>query len=131
MRRVRFLTVQEVLDVHQDVIETHGGSFGLRDAGLLDSAVHQAQASFGGSLLHPEICDMAAAYLLHLTANHPFVDGNKRTAWVSARVFLRLNGFRVKPRRKESVEMVVEIAGGSLRDWRSIAIWIADRITPA
>jgi death on curing protein len=126
--RSRFLTVQEVLDLHDAAVEEHGGASGLRDVGLLDSAVHQPQATFSGSLLHPTVFDQAAAYLLHIAANHPFVDGNKRTAWLAAHVFLRFNGYRLKPRRKEAVDLVLQVAEGKVRDWRTISVWFAARV---
>jgi death on curing protein len=126
--RVRYLTVQEVLDIHHAMVTTHGGSMGVRDPGLLDSAVHQPQATFGGNPLHPTVFDQAAAYLMHLTTNHPFVDGNKRTAWTTTRVFLQLNGYRLKPRRAETVNMVLQIAEGDVRDWRTISVWIAEHV---
>jgi death-on-curing protein len=126
--RARFLTVQEVLDLHQAAVTEHGGSFGVRDPGLLDSAVHQPQATFGGALLHLTVFDQAAAYLLHIAGNHPFVDGNKRAAWMAARVFLRLNGYRLKPRRKEALGMVMSVAEGDVRDWRTISLWIAAHV---
>ena len=127
LRFPRFLTVQEVLDIQQAVVSEHGGSFGLRDPSMLDSAVHTPQATFGSEWLYPSLFDMAAAYLIHLALNHPFVDGNKRTAWVSMRIFLRLNGFRLKPRRKDAVQLVVHIAEGQMRDWRQVSEWIAQR----
>jgi death on curing protein len=131
MRPPRFLTVQEVVVIHEWVVKRHGGSHGLRDASLLDSAVHQAQASFGGEFLHPTLFDMAAAYLVHLAANHPFVDGNKRTAWVSCRVFLDLNGYQVKARWRESERLVLKVACGQLRDWREVSRWLAKHVHAA
>ena len=112
---------------HEAAIRSFGGSSGLRDATLLDSAVHMPQATWGGEYLHPGLFDMAAAYLFHVALNHPFVDGNKRAAWLATRLFLRLNGYRLKPRRAEAVAFVESIAAGKLRDWREISRWSAKR----
>ncbi|BAZ14609.1 death-on-curing family protein [Calothrix sp. NIES-4071] len=77
----RFLLYSQVLIIHQRQIERFGGSDGVRDEGLLESALAQPQTTFGGELLHPTIVEQAAAYLFHLSMNHPFIDGNKRTAF--------------------------------------------------
>ena len=74
-----FLDIHRVLQIHLDMIKTYGGDEGVRDLGLLQSAVAMPQASFDDELLHKDLCEMAAAYLYHITQNHPFVDGNKRT----------------------------------------------------
>lgn len=88
-----FLTVEEVLIIHDEQIEEYGGIHGIRDKGLLESAVMMAQASFGGEYLHQNLFEMAAAYAFHIAENQSFFDGNKRTALVSALVFLDINGF--------------------------------------
>ena len=90
-----FLTVADVLTLHSDQIREFGGSDGLRDQGGLESAVAQASATYDGKHLHADLFEMAAAYAFHITENHPFVDGNKRTALNAAIVFLGLNGFDV------------------------------------
>jgi death on curing protein len=90
-----FLTVDEVLALHIDQIREFGGSEGLRDEAGLESAVAQARATYGGKYLHSGLFEMAAAYAFHIAENHPFVDGNKRTALNVAIVFLGLNGFDV------------------------------------
>ena len=89
----QFLTQDEVLLAHATQIERHGGSSGIRDMGLLESALAMPRASFGGIYLHGDIYAMAAAYLFHIVSNHPFVDGNKRTGTVAALTFLDLNGY--------------------------------------
>ena len=73
-----FLTEEQILHLHQLAIEKHGGSLGLRDSGLLKSALAMPESGFGGNYFHATIFEMAAAYLFHLVKNHPFVDGNKR-----------------------------------------------------
>lgn len=89
----KFLTVDEVLVIHNEQIDAFGGLDGLRDAGLLESAVMMPQASFGGEYLHADLFEMAAAYAFHIAENQPFLDGNKRTALGAAMVFLGDNGF--------------------------------------
>lgn len=127
MKPARFLTTQQVVLLHDHVIAEIGGSAGLRDARLLDSAVHQAQATYGGDFLHPTVFDMAAAYLLYIASSHPFVNGNKRTAWFSCRTFLLMNGYRVRPRLKAVLALMNDVATGSERDWRVLSEWLADR----
>ena len=87
-----FLTIAEVLEIHRKQLDAHGGIHGIREQSLLESAVMTPQASFGGEYLHKDIYEMAAAYAFHIAENQPFLDGNKRTALVSALAFLDLNG---------------------------------------
>ena len=91
-----FLTLDEILAIHEDQIARYGGSLGVRDWGLLQSATAMPAVTFGGRFLHGDLCEMAAAYLFHLVQNHPFVDGNTRTAPASALVFLDLNGVELQ-----------------------------------
>ena len=95
MKKIAFLTLAEVAKIHSDQIQHYGGSEGIRDMNLLSSAVAMPYASFSGRFLHSDLYEMAAAYAFHLCQNHPFVDGNKRTALASALVFLELNGITV------------------------------------
>ena len=88
-----FLTKEEVLFAHETQIALYGGSSGIRDTGLLESALAMPQMSFGGAFLHVDHYEMAAAYLFHIISNHPFIDGNKRTGAVAALTFLDLNGY--------------------------------------
>ncbi len=92
MEDITFLTLAEVIEIHTDQIQRYGGSDGVRDMNLLSSAVAMPYASFSGSFLHSDIYEMAAAYAFHICQNHPFLDGNKRTALASALVFLEMNG---------------------------------------
>jgi death on curing protein len=89
---VVFPTIDEVLELHELSLDRYGGAEGIRERSLLESALAQPQASFGGRLLHEDIFMMAAAYLFHLVKNHPFVDGNKRIGLATALVFLDING---------------------------------------
>ena len=96
-RGLLYLDVDGVTAIHAEVLAAHGGSPGLRDAGLLESAVAAPQASFGGEVLIKDPLEVAAAYLFYLCRNHPFVDGNKRTALAAALVFLTHNGLLADP----------------------------------
>jgi len=109
-----FLGLEEVLQIHADQIERHGGSSGIRDLGLLESAIAMPQASFGGQLLHADIFEMAAAYLFHIVRNHPFVDGNKRGGTAAALVFLRLNGVSIRVTNAALVKTVLAVAQGKI-----------------
>lgn len=91
MQEPEFLTLAEVLEVHADQIQRYGGQPGLRDMGLLQSALAQPEASFGGEWLHKDLYEMAAAYAYHICQNHCFIDGNKRAALACALAFLELN----------------------------------------
>ena len=90
-----FLTLDEILEIHDDQILHYGGDVGIRDRGLLESAIAMPQQSFGGQYLHKDIFEMAAAYAFHVAESQAFVDGNKRTGLAAAYVFLGLNGFRL------------------------------------
>jgi death-on-curing protein len=92
-----FLTFEEVLYIHADQIAQYGGSAGVRDEGLLRSALAQPEAMFGDQYLHDSLAAQTAAYLFHLVKNHPFVDGNKRAGTACALVFLEINGHELDP----------------------------------
>jgi death-on-curing protein len=108
------LTVEMVREIHAEAISRFGGSDGVRDSALLESAVAAPQASFGGKSPYRDLVEVAAAYLYYLCRNHPFIDGNKRAALGSCVVFLRLNGSEPKPDGPEWEELVLTIAAGSL-----------------
>jgi death-on-curing protein len=112
-----------VLEIHAAQIAEHGGDPGLRDEGLLDSALTQPMAAFGGQYLHEDLFTMAAAYLFHLANNHAFVDGNKRTGLAAALVFLDANGFEIDDEGTELADMVLEM----VEEKRDKA-WVADEL---
>jgi death on curing protein len=109
-----FLELNEIIEIHQDQIARYGGTPGIRDLGLLESACAMPQTQFGGSFLHDSIFSMAAAYLFHIAQNHPFVDGNKRTAIVAALVFLSMNGYKITATDDDIEAITLDIADGSV-----------------
>jgi death-on-curing protein len=109
---IDFLSVSDVLLLHANQIDLYGGELGVRDWGLLASAVAQPQATMGGELLHKFPFGTAAAYLFHLVQNHSFVDGNKRTGAVSALVFLDLNDIEFEASLGSLYELTMAVATG-------------------
>ncbi len=109
-----FLTLGEVLEIHRDQIGRYGGAAGIRDLGLLQSALSQPRTTFGGEFLHGDLAEMAAAYLFHLVCDHPFVDGNKRVGLVSAIVFLRLNKKNLDVTEDKLEALVTSVAQGKM-----------------
>ena len=114
MRDPLFLTLAEVIEVHTDQITRYGGEDGVRDLGLLESALAQPEASFADLWLHQNLYEMAAAYAYHLCQNHPFIDGNKRTALACALVFLELNGIHVNDPKGSLKNAMLDIASGKM-----------------
>jgi death-on-curing protein len=111
---MEFLTVADVTRLHQLQQAKFGGAAGVRDMGLLESAVSQAQATFDGEYLHQGLFAMAAAYLFHLVKNHPFMDGNKRVGLLAALVFMDLNGCEMLTGSEELFELTLGVAEGRL-----------------
>lgn len=109
-----FLSVEHVLMLHQRQLERFGGGVGLRDPGLLESAVAQPQASFGGELAHDTLFAMAAAYLFHIVSNHPFVDGNKRVGLLAAATFLHINGIAILHGSEALYTLTIGVAEGRI-----------------
>ena len=127
MAAIHFLSVQDVLQIHRDTIEKDGGSEGLRDIGLLEAAVAMPRQQFGGEFLHEDLVAMAAAYLFHLCQNHPFQDGNKRTAVMAAFVFLDNNGAEIDaaPRKLEGI--VLRVAAGDMSKGE-VTTWLREHV---
>ena len=109
-----FLTLDDILESHLNQIDTYGGSHGIRDIGLLESAIAQPEACFGGQYLHADIFEMAAAYLYHLVMNHPFVDGNKRVGLEAALIFLEINNENFNASDQELVDLVLKTTAGQV-----------------
>jgi death-on-curing protein len=108
-----FLSLAEVLEIHQDQIARYGGESGVRNLGLLQSALAMPAAGFGGRFLHEDLFEMAAAYVFHIVRNHPSVDGSKRTGAVAALVFLSLNAIRVNATEEDFEQAVLAVATGT------------------
>jgi death on curing protein len=108
------LTPELVLEIHTEAIARFGGSDGVREQALLESAVAAPQASFGGKSPYADLVEVAAAYLYYLCQNHPFIDGNKRTALGACIVFLRLNGIEPQPDSPEWEGLTLDVASGAL-----------------
>ena len=124
-RSVRFLSVENVLAIHADTIAEEGGGTGIRELGLLESAVAMPQATYEGAHLHPDLAAMAAAYLFHLCQNHAFVDGNKRVAAFSTVLFLALNGVTddALPPETELEHRTLAVARGEMTK-TDITLWL-------
>ncbi len=111
---IQFLATDDILAIHRRMIEEYGGSDGLRDRGLLESATNMPQAQFGGQFLHEGIAVMSAAYLFHLCKNHPFVAGNTRVALATAIQFLLLNDHVLVAGKKEVEALTLGVADSSV-----------------
>jgi death-on-curing protein len=120
-----FLEIEDVLQIHADQIERYGGLQGLRDVGLLTSAVAMPKGMYAGMFLHEDIYAMAAAYLFHIIRNHPFLDGNKRAGVASALVFLDIHGIEVSAPEDDLYNLVIGVATGSV-DKTTIAAFLRE-----
>lgn len=109
-----FLTLDEILTLHEIQLSRFGGLSGLRDTGLLESALAMPQAGFGEHYAHEDIFAMAAAYLFHLVKNHPFADGNKRVGFHAAYVFLQMNGHILTMSQDAAYDLVIATAEGRI-----------------
>jgi death-on-curing protein len=119
---MRYLTLNEVLELHRRLIERYGGSEGIANLGALESALAQPRMTFGGEDLYPSIDEKAAALGYSLVMNHPFVDGNKRTGHAAMEVFLVLNGFEIDAPADEQQDVILRVAASTLErdkfiDW--------------
>ena len=121
---IKVLEKSVLLTFHEDHLRRYGGLTGIRDHGLLDSALAQPVATFDGEYIHKDIFQMAAAYGYHLCRNHPFVDGNKRTALVAMYLFLFVNGHQLIADQKSLYAIVMGVADGSV-DKQHLADFLA------
>ena len=111
---MRFLTLIEVLELHRRVLKQSGGTSGIRDLGLLESAIAQPQMTFGGEELYPSLIEKSVALGFSMIMNHPFVDGNKRTGHAAMETFLFLNGMEINTSVDEQERVVLAITSGEL-----------------
>lgn len=127
---MRFLTLIEVLELHRRVIEQSGGALGIRDVGLLESAIAQPRMTFGGEELYPGLMAKAAALGFSIIMNHPFIDGNKRTGHAAVETFLILNEMEISASTDEQEYVVLAVASGEL-DREAFVKWLQQHTTPA
>lgn len=121
------IELKDVLNIHNILIDRFGGSKGIRDQGLLESAIHRPFATFDNQDLYPEPADKAAAILESILINHPFVDGNKRTAYVLMRLILLDHGFDIFSEQEDKYTMVISACTGDMR-FDEIKRWIELRL---
>ncbi len=124
---MRYLTIAEVLVLHQRVIHVSGGAFGLRDLGALESAVSQPHAGFGGQDVYPDLVSKAVSLCFSLVMNHPFVDGNKRIGHAAMETFLMLNRHEIQCSVTEQEEVILRLAAGELSRG-ALTEWVGNHI---
>lgn len=123
MKKIKYLSVKQVLFIHDQAVKRFGGSLGIRDLGLVESAVQRPQATFDNKDLYKDIFDKAAALLQSLLKNHPFVDGNKRTALSSTGIFLKMNGIILQNAGDQEVEFGVRVDNEHI-SLKKISAWL-------
>ena len=111
---LHLIPTEVVLTIHTDLLQRYGGETGLRDAGLLESALAQPMMTFGGKFVHKTLFDKASAYGFHVCKNHPFVDGNKRVAFVLMDIFLQKNGWEIVAHEEVAYSMMIDLASGKM-----------------
>ena len=126
---MNYLYPKQILYLYQRISRQSGGSVGLRDEGLLESAVYRPQASFGGQDLYPDLFSKTAALGHSIISNHPFVDGNKRVGFEAMRLMLRVNGADIHASLEAKYDFVMEIAKGKLSE-QAIADWLKRHSRP-
>ena len=122
---MRTLSKKQVLALHSDLIREFGGTEGIRDEGLLESALAAPFQTFGGKPVYPSLQAKAARLGFGLVSNHPFVDGNKRTGAHVMLVFLALNGVELRYEQQELIDAFLSVASGG-SDWRDLQRWILE-----
>ncbi|NGX33075.1 MAG: Toxin Doc [Candidatus Anoxychlamydiales bacterium] len=125
--KITFLSFEQILKIHKNQIINYGGILSIRDKNLLKSAIAQPRITFKGKFLHENIFQMAAAYLFHIVNNHPFIDGNKRTGFVVAYIFLKINKIEINISNESVEKMVLKIAQGKVKK-HEIAIWLNSKL---
>lgn len=126
---IRYLSVNEVLELHNRVMQASGGSLGLLDLGALESAVAQPRMVFADAELYPTLPDKAAALGFSLIQNHPFLDGNKRTGHAAMETFLVLNSHEIKATVDEQESIVLQVAASQMKR-EAFVEWLREHIVP-
>ena len=122
---IEYLRGDDVLAIHEDQIQRYGGSTGVRDPGLLEAALFRPQTGY-----YPSLIDEAAALWESMSQNHPFVDGNKRSAFAAAYVFLRINGLRISATDADTQEFVLGLYTSGQVMFDNLRPWLADNTGP-
>ena len=122
---VHFIPDEIVLTIHTDLLQRYGGAAGLRDQNLLESALAQPKVTIGGKYANKTLFDKAAAYGFHVCMNHPFVDGNKRVAFVLMDVFLQKNGWEIIAQEEETYSMMMSLASGKINK-AQLSSWLKE-----
>lgn len=122
---IQYIPEELVLSIHADLLQRYGGRPGLRDRGLLESALAQPRMTVGGKEVHKTLFEKTAAYGYHVCNNHPFIDGNKRVAFVVMDVFLQKNGWEITAAEEEAYSMMMSLASGKLSKVR-LASWLKE-----
>jgi death on curing protein len=120
---IAYLTLDEAIAIHQRLIETFGGPAGIRDLGLLDSALHRPRSGY-----YADLAEMAAALFESLLMNHPFVDGNKRVAFFATDVFLRMNGWKIVTDAEDAHRFLIGILETRTADFDHLLAWLRSHL---
>jgi len=124
---MKWITTESIIEIHKIVIDSTGGSQGIRSLGALESALFSPLATFDGIDLYPEMVGKAAMLLYSISSNHPFVDGNKRTAFVITATVLEVNGYKTQFAQEEVVLFMLQVAQGKA-DQKHIKLWLEEHI---
>ena len=126
---MKYLTLLQVLELYREIISQSGGTFGIRDIALLESALAQPRATFEGKDLYATVSEKASALAFSLSKNHPFLDGNKRISHAAMAVFLLLNGYDIDSTIDEQERVFLDLANGQVtRD--ELTVWLNQNIVP-
>jgi death on curing protein len=120
-----FIPDEIVLNIHTDLLQRYGGQAGIREKSLLESALAQPKMTFGGKYVHKTLYDKAAAYGYHICMNHPFIDGNKRVAFVLMNIFLQKNGYEIVADEEDVFTMMMELASGKITK-NQLTAWLKE-----
>jgi death-on-curing protein len=124
---MRYLSLREILELHDKIIEVSGGARGIRDMRALESAINQPRLTFDQTDLYPDILTKAAALCFFLVMNHPFIDGNKRIGHAAMETFLILNGFEIEASVDEQERIILQLASGELNR-ETFTAWLNDHL---
>ncbi|NJM72127.1 MAG: type II toxin-antitoxin system death-on-curing family toxin [Scytonema sp. RU_4_4] len=130
MKELIWILYEVVVAIHRRQLAEHGGLEGIRDEGLLQSALYRPKNLLAYSESPPDAASLTAAYAYGIVKNHPFVDGNKRTAYVVMRTFLKLNGYDIQASNEEKYQIWIDLAAGKLSE-EELAEWIREHFSPS